>query len=267
MERLPARGPAVRELGLALPPARMPLLRGLRPLKRWRWIGVFSPDLMLCGGDARVGPLAQRWWAVALPDGSLREGVKGLSVEPDRLRIDADGVRADLAVGDGEPIEVASPSGRSYIWTRKRAGVTARGAVSIDGTDHAFAGEAVVDESAGYHQRHTAWRWSAGVGRAAGGERVGWNLVTGVHDAPESSERTVWVDGEPREVPPVEFADDLSRVGGLDFQEWCAREDHTNRLVFRSDYRQPFGKFSGELPGGVRLAAGYGVMEEHDVLW
>ena len=38
------------------------------------------------------------------------------------------------------------------------------------------------------------------------GARVAWNLVDGVHDAPVASERTVWVDGEPREVPPLAFA-------------------------------------------------------------
>ena len=41
-----------------------------------------------------------------------------------------------------------------------------------------------VDESAGYHARHTAWRWSAGIGRTDDGRRVAWNLVDGVHDAP-----------------------------------------------------------------------------------
>jgi len=40
-----------------------------------------------------------------------------------------------------------------------------------------------------------------------------------------------------------------------------------NLLIFRSDYRQPFGTFSGELPGGPRLSEGYGVMESHDVRW
>jgi hypothetical protein len=88
-----------------------------------------------------------------------------------------------------------------------------------------------------------------------------------VHDAPSSSERTVWVDGEPHEVPPQEFADDLSSVGGLRFREWSWRESHTNILLMRNSYRQPFGEFSGELPGGLRLAEGYGVMEEHDVRW
>ena len=69
----PVRGPAVRGLGLRLPPARMaPLHRG-RPLKRWRYVAVYGPELMLCVGDAHVAGVPQRWWAVALPDGTLRE--------------------------------------------------------------------------------------------------------------------------------------------------------------------------------------------------
>jgi hypothetical protein len=91
--------------------------------------------------------------------------------------------------------------------------------------------------------------------------------VDGVHDALSSSERTVWVDGEPHEVPPQEFAPDLSSVGGLRFREWSARESSMNLLLMRNRYRQPFGEFSGELPCGLRLAEGYGVMEEHDVRW
>jgi hypothetical protein len=265
---LPVRGPAVRGLGLPLPPERMPLMRGLRPRKRWRWVGVFGPELMLCVGDARVGPLAQRWWAIAEPDGSLRErtgarvALAGSSVQV------ADGnVAIELELRESEGMEVVSHSGDGWIWTRKQAGVPVRGSVRVGGREWGVDGEAFVDDSAGYHQRRTAWRWSAGMGHAAGGRRVAWNLVSGIHDAPEASERTVWVDGEPREVGPVEFADDLSRVGGLQFREWCAREDHTNRLLFRSDYRQPFGTFSGELPGGIPVAEGYGVMEEHDVRW
>ena len=79
---------------------------------------------------------------------------------------------------------------------------------------------------------------------------MAWNLVDGVHDAPHASERTVWVAGEPREAEPAAFAADLSAVGELRFDEWAAREDHTNRLLMRSDYRQPFGSFSGGCPAG-----------------
>jgi hypothetical protein len=56
-------------------------------------------------------------------------------------------------------------------------------------------------------------------------------------------------------------------VGELDFREWSARESNRNLVVLRNRYRQPFGEFSGTLPGGLALAEGHGVMEEHDVLW
>jgi uncharacterized protein DUF2804 len=124
----------------------------------------------------------------------------------------------------------------------------------------------LVDQSAGYHARHTAWHWSAGVGTLASGEPVAWNLVDGVHDAPEASERTVWVAGEPREVGPVVF-DGLHGVGGLRFTAVANRTHRQNRLVVRSYYEQPFGTFSGVLPGAGELREGWGVMERHEVAW
>lgn len=269
---LPSRGPAVRALGLALPPAPMPIRAGARPLKRWLYVGVYTAELMLCMGEARVGPIPQRWWAVAMPDGTLRERttISRAGVEIDRtgVRVRSRGIEVELTLGEREPVEVVSPAGGSYIWTRKQAAVPCVGTVSIDGRAFRIDGDcALVDESAGYHDRHTRWRWSAGVGRSEDGRRVGWNLVDGIHDAPQRSERTVWVDGEPREVGQVGFAPDLSAVAGLRFTEWSAREDNTNLLWLRSVYRQPFGAFAGELPGGLALAEGYGVMESHDVRW
>ena len=37
---------------IAVPPAEMPLWRDGRPLKRWRWVGCFSEDVLLCGAIA-----------------------------------------------------------------------------------------------------------------------------------------------------------------------------------------------------------------------
>jgi hypothetical protein len=265
MRDLPVRGPGVRALALALPPGRMAPMRSGRPLKRWRYLGVYRPDLMLCVGDARVAGVPQRWWALALPDGTLVEGSRGVELSPGRARVR--GV-LELQLGAGEGVEVVSPHGRSYIWTRKHAPVRVSGRVTVAGRVFDIDGDdAFLDESAGYHARHTAWRWSAGLGRTDDGRRVAWNLVDGVHDAHSASERTVWVDGEARELPHQEFAGDLSAVGGLQFREWSARESNVNLLVMRNSYRQPFGEFSGELPCGLRLAEGYGVMEEHDVRW
>jgi Domain of unknown function (DUF2804), C-terminal len=240
-------------------------MRSGRPLKRWRYLGVYRPELMLCVGDARVAGVPQRWWAMALPDGTLVEGGRGVELGPGRARVR--GV-LELRFDEGDGVEVASPHGRSYIWTRKQAPVHVSGRVTVAGRSFDVDGDdGFLDESAGYHARHTVWRWSAGLGRTEDGRRVAWNLVDGVHDSPSSSERTVWVDGEPREVPHQEFAEDLSAVGGLRFREWSARESSVNLLVMRNSYRQPFGEFSGELPCGLRLAEGYGVMEEHDVRW
>ena len=275
---LPVRGDAVRGLGLALPPARMPRMRGTRPLKRWRYVGHYSADLMLCAADARIGPVPQRWWAVALPDGSLRGkttvGRGGVEIAGSRVRVDAEDVQIDLSLEESDGVEIASPAGTNgtYIWTRKQALVPLRGHVVLGGRRREIDGVAFIDDSAGYHPRHTAWMWSAGNGTSTDGRAVAWNLVTGVHDSPRDSERTLWVDGKPQELGPVAFAPDLSSVtfqegGTLEFTEWSAREEHTNLLLMRSDYRQPFGTFSGMLPGGIEVAEGYGVMEEHDVLW
>lgn len=265
MSDLPVRGPGVRELGLRLPPERMaPLHRG-RPLKRWRYLGVYRRDVMLCVGDARVAGIPQRWWAVALPGGELFEGTRGVRMSAHHVHV-RDVIDLELRVPEG--VEILSPHGRSWIWTRKSAPVHVRGRARAGGRSFELDGvDGFVDESAGHHARHTTWRWSAGVGRAGDGRRVAWNLVDGVHDAPSASERTVWIEGEPQEVPPQPFAPDLSRVGELGFREWTARESSLNLLVVRNRYRQPFGEFSGSLPGGVALAEGYGVMEEHDVLW
>jgi hypothetical protein len=250
----------------------MPARRGTRPLKRWRYVGVYTPELMLCVGDARIGPVPQRWWAVAFPDGQLHErttvGRGGIEMEGSRVRVRAKAVAIDLALDESEGVEIVSPAGENYVWTRKQAAVHVRGSVVIDGAEHTIDGDVgFVDDSAGYHPRHTTWRWSAGVGRDTGGRRVAWNLVDGIHDSAQSSERTVWVDGDAHEVARTAFADDLSGVGGLHFTEWCARHEDTNLGLLRSRYRQPFGAFAGELPGGLGLAEGYGVMEDHDVHW
>ena len=94
------------------------------------------------------------------------------------------------------------------------------------GDGHASAGGEIdlpglIDESAGRHARRTAWRWSAGAGVTESGSDVVWNLVDGLHDG-SPSERTVWVDGEPHELPALAF-DGLDGVGDLRFRHTSAR--------------------------------------------
>src|SRR5687767_4636234 len=133
MQDLPVRGQGVGALGLRLPPRRMAPLAAGRPLKRWRYVGVYRADVMLCVGDARVAGVRQRWWAVALPDGSLFEGRRGVHVDTRRARVR--GV-LDLELSRPPGVEVVSPHGGSYIWTQKFAPVHVRGTVSVSG--HTF---------------------------------------------------------------------------------------------------------------------------------
>jgi hypothetical protein len=182
--------------------------------------------------------------------------------------IDARRVQAQLTLEETDGIETVSPSGRGYAWTRKQGAVAATGWVCIGGAPARRVGaQAIVDDSAGYHARQVHWRWCAGVGTGDDGRPVAWNLADGIHDAADASERTVWVDGQAVQPPPTPIAPDLSRAGELHFAPEAERRRTENLLIVRSRYRQPFGSFSGVLPDGTHLREGWGVMEDHDVLW
>jgi Protein of unknown function (DUF2804) len=264
---------------------RVRLAAGTRPLKRWRYVAVFGEQLAACAALVQIGPARQSFWALALGGERMRERTRlrprrgevelihGAGGEPGRLRVRDRGVELDLRLAEEAGIEALCASGRRQVFTRKQAGVIARGTLSLDGGPaRAIDALAVIDDTCGYHQRRTEWFWSAGVGEGADGAALAWNLVSGVNDPPSGSERAVWVDGVPREVPPVRFAEDLRRISGADgselrFHAEAQRSHSTNLIIFKSDYRAPFGAFSGSLPGGIALAHGLGVVERHRALW
>ncbi len=306
----------------------MRLLQGGRPLKRWRYVGVFCEELMACAALVQVGPVRQSFWAILTrADGRLRGrtqlfprgGHLELSAAPvgsdqnggharprararvrpsaltDRTLIDTSpltvstltpalpptgrmlirdrGVLLDLALEEDTGIEARCRHGRGEVWTRKQAGAPASGTLSLDGAPpRELSALAVIDDTAGYHARETEWWWSAGVGESPDGGALAWNLVSGVNDPPSGSERAVWIDGSPREVPAVDFAADLSRIrcddgSELLFTAEAERARSENLLIVRSEYRQPFGVFSGMLPGHLALTHGLGVVEHHRARW
>ncbi len=233
-------------------------------------VGVFGPELMLCAASARIGRARQTFWAVwdrrrLYERTALGRGY--VLLDPGSVRVNDGDVEIDLALSETSGIECVCASGRAYAWTRKQGGVSARGRVVLGGRAHELDACAVIDDTAAYYQRYTRWRWCAGVGLARDGRPVAWNLVAGVNDPRRDSERTIWIDGVPREPPPCEFAPDLSLVDDLRFHAEAVRERNQNMLLIRSRYRQPFGTFSGALPGGLELAEGYGVMEAHEAWW
>ncbi|MGZ4178833.1 MAG: DUF2804 family protein [Solirubrobacteraceae bacterium] len=259
--------------GLPLPPAAMPSHLGTRPLKAWRYVGVFGPELMICVAAVRVGRARQSFWAMW--DRRARRlhertwlSAGGVELARGGARITDGRTSVSLRFEEDQGIEAVCPSGTGYAWTRKQGGIPATATVDLgDGRPHATQARAVIDDTAAYYERHTRWRWCAGVGTDAEAHPVAWNLVEGVNDPDTGSERTVWVDGVPTEVGPVMIAPVLDAVGELRFHHEATRAHRQNLVVVRSRYRQPFGTFSGTLPDGTRLAEGFGVMEDHDAWW
>jgi len=282
-----------------VPPARMPLLRGTRPLKRWRYVAIFCEELMACAAIVQVGPARQSFWAVLLrgerpgsqprllertrllprrdalelPPGELRIRDRGVDPRGPRRRSLTGAIACDFVLAEDAAIETACAHGGGYVWTRKQAGVAARGAIAIDGArPREIEALAVIDDTAGYHARVTEWWWAAGVGVDRAGAPLAFNLVAGVNDPPRGSERAIWVAGVPREVPSVSFAADLTRIDAADgsvlrFTPEAQRERRERLLLVSSEYRAPFGSFSGTLPGGLELREGLGVVEHHRARW
>ncbi len=259
----------------------MPLLLGRRMRKRWRWVGAFAESLIAFAAVVEVGPASMAFWGIwdrerrrlweharrVHPWSRPEVEMRGRSVA-----VRARSVEFDLELAEGNPIECMCPNGEGgYTWTRKQAGSRVKGEVRIGRRSSVLDGHGVEDDSAGYHPRYVNWRWSAGVGTSRDGRTVAWNLVTGINDPPSSSERAIWVAGEPVEPGPVSFQglksihfEDESR---LDFTAETQRTHHEGiPLIARSDYHAPLGTFSGML-NGLPLASALGVMEAHDVVW
>ncbi len=266
--------------------------------KRWRYLGAFAEEVMVCAARVSVGPASQTFWAIwdrtehELVERTVMRwpGARGEVWSEDRaggpvdnapddgsvVRIEgkhpeAGGVRGFLRTGGGAWAECVCENGEDgFVWTRKRV-VAVEVDLRFGERRIRCSARGVEDESAGYHPPHTVWSWSAGIGTLSDGRDVGWNLVEGVNDPPERSERAIWVDGEPFEPGPVRFDgleavtfDDGSRIE-------CDAETERSRTEKRGpisySYRQPFGTFAGTLPGGLELASGMGVMEHQDARW
>lgn len=274
----PYRGDgADRPRGVPLPPERLPLLRAGQLRKRWHYVSFWSRELSFCAASANVGPLRKEYWGIwDRLSGRFRQGAhvfaRRVHLEPNRVLVRDGDAEIAVTLGDCSGFEVYRPADRAYIWSRKDYCRRARGVVRLGGVEREVSGVVFVDVNAGYHERSTRWRWAAGAGTDQHGRLVAFNAIVGLHDHPERSERTIWIDDEEREIGPVTFSEDLSTVsfsegGTLRFRPEALIEDHDNLMLVRSDYFHWFGTYTGTLPGGIELREAPGVRERHDALW
>lgn len=274
----PFRGSGVdRPRGVPLPPERLSLFRAGQLRKRWHYVSFWSRELSFCAARASVGPMQKEYWGVW--DRASRQFrqrahlfTRRVRLEPNRIRVRDGDAEIDVTFEPCTSFEVYRPADLAYIRSRKDYCRTARGTVRYGGTERTVEGVIFVDVNAGYHERRTHWRWAAGAGRDQHDRLVAFNAITGLHDGPAHSERTIWIDGDAREIGPVTFSDDLSTVSfaegvTLRFRPDALIEHHDNLLLVRSDYFHWFGTYTGTLPGGIELSEAPGVRERHDALW
>ena len=210
----PIAATAGRPAGLALPPGRMPRCTQARPLKRWRYVGVYGPELMVCVGLAPRRPALQSLLGGLGPRGRrllerTRPGRGGVRARPtapcaSRRR------RRDRPELGRDGVEVVSPTAPATRGPASRAACGRAGASGPAGRCATW--------------RHAAWsttprattraaRRGAGGGRGHGGRRAAGSVESrDRRPRRPACERADGVAGRRApEVGPPRFADDLAR--------------------------------------------------------
>jgi hypothetical protein len=274
----PYRGPnAGRPVGVPLPPSPMPLRHAGARLKRWHYVSFWSPDLLLCAAQVHVGLIAQEYWGVwdrAAKRFWQRTNyvTRKVTLAPRRVTIAERDVAVDLPFEPTDEFEVYRPEGQAYVWSSKAFAPRATVQVRLGSRTLGPTGAVFVDVNAGYHPRRTRWRWSAGAGLDQRGRAVAWNVIVGLFDSAQASERTLWIDGRGSEIGPVRFSDDLRTVsfvegGELTFTQEANIRKRVGLFLIQSRYDHAFGRWEGTLPGGIDLRQGVGVRERQDAVW
>ena len=264
--RAPMRTPAVsawrgrtgRRPGgptVPLPPARMPLAArraaaqalalGRRVLGRTRWRARRA---------RAIGGVPVTWWAVW--DGERLHERSQRRPGPCGWR---PGTRAapgvDLRFEESEGVEVVSPHGAQYIWTRKQGGIPMRGTRArppVRGLRlrrrHRRLPRAPHRLALVGRRRHRRVGRARGVEpgrrRARRAERLGAHRLGRRHAAPRRA--------------AARSPTTCRAVGDLRCEPVAVRAHRERLLVLASEYEMPFGRFSGSLPARREPPRGLG---------
>lgn len=186
-----------------------------------------------------------------------------------------------------QPLVVCTRTGASgWTYTQKATALEVQGKIRIPGKTFEVNSEtdlASYDWSCGYLRRETNWNWGCLSGFSTDGRKVGINVATGVNET-SLTENCFWVDGELHKLEGVYFDYDRSnllapwrlstRCGSLDlsFSSMGLRQERVNALVLATDFKQPFGHFSGSFrpsadSAPITLDRQPGFTEEHYAKW
>ena len=253
------------------PPARMPLFRAGRMLKRWRYVGLYGPEIMLCVGSAHIGPTWQVWWAVwdrraRRLDERTRQSCGRRRVEAERagrLHVD-DGGRVDRPRARRGPGRRDGDSGGAHVHLDAQAGRHPGSRARARGRPR--SGRWTGPRSwTSRRATTTASRRGAGPPGVGNARPTGarWLELRRGHPRLAARQRAHRV-GRRRAVGAgarCASPSDLSSIalaggGELRCAAEATRRRDDNLLVLRSRYEQPFGTFSRRPPRRPRAGRG-----------
>jgi hypothetical protein len=135
----------------------------------------------------------------------------------------------------------------------------------VVGQPHRLTGRAIIDDTAAYYERHTSCWWSPAWEQVPTARPLPgtWSAAATTRRGPASGRSGSTASSASRHL--CGFEPDLTQVDGLQLTAEAARERRENLLLRAGRLPPAFGTFSGTLPGGPEPAAGFGVMEAHDV--
>ncbi len=256
----------------------------------------YAVDRVQGTGAVEHGTLSPLGRALIFAPSSVRGGTswrsRGATVSIDadagwKVRLDiplgAARLRGHARIGARESLAVLHRLGpRRVAYTHKAAGWPAFGQLELGGrTIRLDGGLAASDWTRSQATRITEWKWASFSSVQPDGTPVGLNLSAQVYEDEHghSVENAFWSKGRVRRLRGVAFdvpantKTERWRIRSLDtdevdleFEPLGAREEHTNFGLVRTDFVQPYGRFSGRVCGHDVTDA-FGVVEAHLSVW
>ena len=183
-----------------------------------------------------------------------------------------------------EPLALCNPTGATgWTYTQKQTTQTVHGSYLQNGVRQVISPEsgflAASDDSCGFLNYRTSWRWLSLSATLATGQRVGVNFAMGVNTG-FGTENALWVDGKIYEIAPVMFEQDpvseswriYSADGSVDLTvqtSWC-RQESLNLGIVASHFNQWVSQVSGTIQcedQHIIFEGQVGLLEKHFAKW
>ena len=296
---LPWRGPGPGRPELPLPPDKLPIRRDGHWRKRWRYVGAFGDELLLCAARINVGPLGQTFWAIwdrtsagsgsgpppdaGSPRRRLDRGPGGRRPRPPQRRRGVGRPDRSQAPGGGRGPGLPSlrrPRSGSRRSARPPTASTSGRESAWTCPSNATSGSRGVASRPRPGASRTSPRATTRTTRSGAGRPVSARQPTGDRSAGTSSAASTIRQSSPsghlgRRRADRARAGRVRRTGGDPLRRGLAPRlrRRVRATAGGEPLRRPLhvptaaGRFLGDPAGGHHAQSGLGVMEHHDAHW